>query len=72
MKFQITFLHLLSRKIHNALERKKKFKRFMKHVILEDFLTDLDNKLSTYSIKLSDEKNVNQDVLKLRSIFKKL
>ena len=44
----------------------------MKHFILEDFLTDLDNKLSTYSIKLSDEKNVNQDLLNLTSIFKKL
>ena len=52
-------------------EKKIKFKRFMKHFILEDFLTDLDNKLSTYSIKLSDETNVNQDVLNLTSIFKK-
>ena len=43
----------------------------MKHFILEDFLTDLNNKLSTYSIKLSDEKNANQDVLNLTSIFKK-
>ena len=52
-------------------EKKIKFKRFMKHFILEDFLTDLDNKLSTYSIKLSDGKNVDQDVLNLTSIFKK-
>ena len=44
----------------------------MRHFILADFLTNLDNKLSTYSIKLSDEKNVNQDVLNLMSIFKKL
>ena len=44
----------------------------MKHFILEDFLTDLDNKLSTYSIKLSDEKDVNQDVLNLTSILKKI
>ena len=44
-------------------EKKIKFKRLMKHFILEDFLKDLDNKLSTYSIKLFDEKNVNQDVL---------
>ena len=52
-------------------EKKIKFKRFMKHFILENFLTDLGNKLSTYSIKLSDEKNVNQDVLNLTYIFKK-
>ena len=43
----------------------------MKHFILEEFLTDLDNKLSTYSIKLSNKKNVNQDVLNLTSIFRK-
>ena len=52
-------------------EKKIRFKRFMKHFILEDFLKDLDNKLLTYSIKLSDEKNVNQNVLNLTSIFKK-
>ena len=32
--------------------------------IFEDFLTDLDN------ILLTDQKNINQDVLNLRSIFK--
>ena len=49
---------------------KKKFKRSKQHFFLEDFLTDLDNKLSTYNIKLSDQKNVNQDMMKLTSIFK--